>query len=388
MSETGLQRIFRNAVDVIPENELKERLESGDRLRVKLGVDPTAPDIHLGFSVVLGKLREFQDLGHTAVLIVGDYTARIGDPSGRSSERPILSGEELDRNARDFAEQAFRILDRDRTEIRYNGEWLGKLSYEDVVGLARNVTIARLLERDDFAKRFAAHEPISLSELLYPMMQGYDSVAVEADVELGGTDQLYNLLAGRSLMEAHGLRPQAVLTMPLLVGTDGKLKMSKSRGNYIGITDPPEEQFGKVMSVPDDALEQYWRLCLGKEPPAEEPMNSKLLLARKIVERYHGPDEAERAEETFTRTVRRGEMPEEVPEVVLPGEDKIWVVSLITLAGFAKTNGEARRFVQGGAVRVGGEVVSDEKTNLETGVLDGKILQVGKRRYARLLSRK
>lgn len=388
MSETGLQRIFRNAVDVIPENELKERLESGDRLRVKLGVDPTAPDIHLGFSVVLGKLREFQDLGHTAVLIVGDYTARIGDPSGRSSERPILSGEELDRNARDFAEQAFRILDRDRTEIRYNGEWLGKLSYEDVVGLARNVTVARLLERDDFAKRFAAHEPISLSELLYPMMQGYDSVAVEADVELGGTDQLYNLLAGRSLMEAHGLRPQAVLTMPLLVGTDGKLKMSKSRGNYIGITDPPEEQFGKVMSVPDDALEQYWRLCLGKEPPAEEPMNSKLLLARKIVERYHGPDEAERAEETFTRTVRRGEMPEEVPEVVLPGEDKIWVVSLITLAGFAKTNGEARRFVQGGAVRVGGEVVSDEKTNLETGVLDGKILQVGKRRYARLLSRK
>lgn len=388
MSETGLQRIFRNAVDVIPENELKERLESGDRLRVKLGVDPTAPDIHLGFSVVLGKLREFQDLGHTAVLIVGDYTARIGDPSGRSSERPILSGEELDRNARDFAEQAFRILDRDRTEIRYNGEWLGKLSYEDVVGLARNVTIARLLERDDFAKRFAAHEPISLSELLYPMMQGYDSVAVEADVELGGTDQLYNLLAGRSLMEAHGLRPQAVLTMPLLVGTDGKLKMSKSRGNYIGITDPPEEQFGKVMSVPDDALEQYWRLCLGKEPPAEEPMNSKLLLARKIVERYHGPDEAERAEETFTRTVRRGEMPEEVPEVVLPGEDEIWVVSLITLAGFAKTNGEARRFVQGGAVRVGGEVVSDEKTNLETGVLDGKILQVGKRRYARLLSRK
>jgi tyrosyl-tRNA synthetase len=388
LSETGPERIFRNAVDVIPREELGERLNSGDPLRIKLGIDPTAPDIHLGFAVVLGKLREFQDLGHTAVLIIGDYTARIGDPSGRSKERPVLSGAELDRNARDFAEQAFTILDREKTEIRHNGEWLGKLSYEDIVGLARHITVARLLERDDFAKRFAAHEPISLSELLYPMMQGYDSVAVRADVELGGTDQLYNLLAGRSLMEAHGMKPQAVFTLPLLVGTDGKWKMSKSRGNYIGISDPPEEQFGKVMSLPDDALEQYWRLCLGEGPPNEEPMESKLALARGIVGRYHGAEEAERAEENFTRTVRRRETPEDMPEVELPDEEGIWIVDLITLAGFAKTNGEARRFIKGGAVRVGGEVFEDEKASLDAASLDGAVLRVGKRRYARLSARK
>ncbi|MGH3086264.1 MAG: tyrosine--tRNA ligase, partial [Rubrobacteraceae bacterium] len=267
-----------------------------------------------------------------------------------------------------------------------NGEWLGKLGYEDVVRLARTMTVARLLERDDFAKRFAAHEPISLSELLYPMMQGYDSVAIDADVELGGTDQLYNLLAGRHLMEAHGLAPQAVFTLPLLVGTDGKLKMSKSRGNYIGISDPPEEQFGKVMSVPDEALDQYWRLCLDKEPPTGDPMKSKLALAGGIVELYHGPEEAARAQEHFTRVVRRSEMPEDIPEVALPGEDEIWIIDLITLAGFAKTNGEARRFVRGGAVRIGGEVVEDEKSSLDTGTLRGNILQVGKRRYARLVA--
>ena len=251
VSTHALERITENAVDVLPEGLLEEKLRRGAPLRVKLGIDPTAPDIHLGFAFVLDRLAAFQPEGHVVVLIVGDYTARIGDPSGRSKERPVLADDVLDANAQAFAEQAFRILDRDRTEIRYNGEWLAALSYADVVRLTRTLTVAQLLERDDFAKRFAAHEPISLSELLYPLMQAYDSVAVAADVEIGGTDQLYNLLAGRTVMPYYGLEPQVVMTYPLLVGLDGSEKMSKSRGNYIGVTDPPEEMFGKVMSIPD-----------------------------------------------------------------------------------------------------------------------------------------
>ena len=286
--------LTRNAVDVLPEGDLERKLALGRPLRVKLGIDPTGADIHLGFASVLRRLAAFQAEGHTAVLIVGDYTARIGDPSGRSKEREVLPDEVLDRNAKLFAEQAFRILDRERTEIRFNGEWLGKLDYAELVKLTRIGTVARLLERDDFAKRFSAREPISVSELLYPFAQGYDSVAVEADIEVGGTDQLYNLLMGRDVMEQYGLEPQAVMTYELLVGTDGADKMAKSVGNYVGIDEPPEEQFGKVMSIPDPALDQWWRLTLDREPPAGDPMQSKLELARGIVELYHGAEAARR----------------------------------------------------------------------------------------------
>jgi len=267
----SVAELTRNAVDVLPKGELERKLKLGRPLRVKLGIDPTAPDIHLGFAYVLDRLAEFQREGHTVVLIVGDYTARIGDPSGRSDERPVLPGEVLDANAKAFAEQAFRVLDRERTEIRFNGEWLGKLSYAEVVRLARTITVARILERDDFAQRFAAHEPISISELLYPLMQAYDSVAIEADIEIGGTDQLYNLLAGRDVMQDYGLDPQLVMTYPLLVGVDGEDKMSKSRENYIGVNEPPEEMFGKTMSIPDKALPQWWEMLAGGGPHADDP---------------------------------------------------------------------------------------------------------------------
>src|ERR687891_956694 len=271
--------LTRDATNVLPEGDLEKKLALGRPLRVKLGIDPTGPDIHLGFAVVLRRLRAFQDAGHVAVLIIGDYTARIGDPSGRSKERLVLPDEVLDANAKLFAEQVYRILDPERTEIRFNGEWLGKLDYAELVRLTRIGTVARLLERDDFAQRFSAREPISVSELLYPFAQGYDSVAVEADIEVGGSDQLYNLLMGRDVMEHYGLAPQAIITYELLVGTDGVDKMAKSADNYIGIDEPPEDQFGKVMSIPDGALPQWWGLCLDARAPAGEPMESKLTLA-------------------------------------------------------------------------------------------------------------
>src|SRR6185437_14024287 len=269
----SVAELTRHAVNVLPEGELERKLKLGRPLRVKLGIDPTAPDIHLGFAFVLDRLVEFQRAGHTIVLIVGDYTARIGDPSGRSEERPVLPDEVLDANAQEFAEQAFRVLDRGQTEIRFNGEWLGKLSSAEVVRLARTITVARILERDDFAKRFAAHEPISISELLYPLMQAYDSVAIEADIEIGGSDQLYNLLAGREVMQHYGLEPQVVLTTPLLVSWDGE-KMSSSVGNNIPLTAAPEEMFGRTMRIPDSMLADWWRLVAEAEPPAGEPMDS------------------------------------------------------------------------------------------------------------------
>jgi tyrosyl-tRNA synthetase len=371
----------RLAVHVLPEDELERKLAQGRPLRVKLGIDPTAPDIHLGFAVVLDRLREWQDAGHTVVLIVGDYTARIGDPSGRSAERPVLADEELDRNAREFAAQLFRVLDPERTEIRFNGEWLGRLSYADVVRLTRTMTVARLLERDDFAKRFAAQEPISLSELLYPLMQAYDSVAVEADVEIGGSDQLYNLLAGRDVMEHYGLEPQVVVTYELLVGLDGEEKMSKSRGNYVGILDPPEEMFGKTMSIPDSALPQWWELVAGGGPHPDEPMEWKLELARRITGRWHGEDGARAGEEHFTRVVRRGEAPEEMPSVPLPEGDPVHLPALLA-AVFGLTTSEARRLIAQGAVRLDGEPVGE--LDVPRAGLEGVVLQAGKRRFARL----
>ena len=384
-TDANLERIYRNAVDVIPRDELDRRLRSGESLRVKLGIDPTAPDIHLGFVVVLKKLREFQDLGHTAVLVVGDYTARVGDPSGRSKTRPVLSPEEIEANTRTYLEQAYLVLDPEKTEVRRNSEWLAGLSLADVIELTRATTVARILERDDFSKRFSAGDPITLTELLYPLMQAYDSVALDADVELGGTDQLYNLLMGRHVMEYYGKRPQGVLTTPLLVGTDGAMKMSKSLGNYIGVTDPPNEMFGKVMNIPDHLMPDYYSLLLDRPMPDAEPVEQKRELARSIVRMFHGENAAAEAERTFDAVVRR-QVPERVPEVELSGDGQVWIVDLITLAGFASTNGEARRFIRGGAVRLDGEVIGDETLSLEPGDVIGKVLQVGKRRYARFVS--
>jgi tyrosyl-tRNA synthetase len=377
----GLVELTRNAVDVLPEGALERKLELGRPLRVKLGIDPTGPDIHLGFAAVLNRLRAFQDAGHVAVLIVGDYTARIGDPSGRSKEREVLPDTVLDTNARLFAEQAYRILDAGRTEIRFNGEWLGKLDYAEIVRLTRTGTVARLLERDDFANRFVAREPISVSELLYPFAQGYDSVAVEADVEVGGSDQLYNLLMGRDVMAFYGLEPQAIVTYELLVGTDGVDKMSKSVGNYVGIDDPSEEMFGKVMSIPDEALAQWWRLTLDRDPPDVEPLESKLALAREIVERYHDADAARAAEAHFTRVVRRGQAPEEVPELPCPDCDPVHLPAVLS-AAFGISTSEARRLLEHGAVRIDGDVVSE--LEVPRSRVENALVQAGKRRFVRL----
>ena len=376
-----IEELTRNAVDVLPEGGLEAKLKVGRPLRVKLGIDPTGSDIHLGFAAVLNRLRAFQDDGHVAVLIVGDYTARIGDPSGRSIERKVLPDEVLDANAKLFAEQAYRILDRERTEIRFNGEWLGKLDYAELVRLTRTGTVARLLERDDFAKRFSRQEPISVSELLYPFAQGYDSVAVEADIEVGGTDQLYNLLMGRDIMAHYGCEPQMVITYELLVGTDGAEKMSKSVGNYVGIDEAPEEQFGKVMSIPDSALAQWWRLALDREPPDGEPMESKLALARGIVARYHSDDAARAAEDHFSRVVRRHEVPEDVPERALPSGDPIHLPALLADA-FGLSTSEARRLIGQGGVKLDGATVSELDVPRER--LAGAVLQAGKRRFVRL----
>jgi tyrosyl-tRNA synthetase len=373
--------LTRHAVDVLPRGGLEAKLAKGRPLRVKLGVDPTSPDIHLGFAFVLDRLAEFQRAGHVVVLIVGDYTARIGDPSGRSAERPVLPDEVLDANAQRFADQANRILDPERTEVRLNGEWLGSLSFAEVVRLTRTLTVARLLERDDFEQRFTGHVPISLSELLYPPMQAYDSVAIEADVEIGGTDQLFNLLAGREVMPHYGLEPQVVLTYPLLVGTDGVEKMSKSKGNYIGITEPPEEQFGKTMSIPDAALEQWWELVAGGGEHPDDPMEWKLELARRVVARWHGEEGARRAERHFTRVVREGAAPVDVPEATLPLGDPLHLPKLLADNGLAPSTSEARRLIAQGAVRVDGEPVSE--LDLARERLAGALVQAGKRRFVR-----
>ena len=378
----GVPELTRNAVDVLPAGELEKKLAQGRPLRVKLGIDVTAPHITIGNGIPLQRMRAFQDEGHTGVLIVGDYTTRIGDPSGRSAERPVIDDAEIDRMAERFFESAYTILIPEQTEVRFNGEWLSKLSYADVVGLARTITVARILERDDFAKRFAAQEPISVSELLYPLMQAYDSVAVEADVELGGTDQLYNLLAGREVMAAYGLEPQVVLTTPLIESWD-HVKMSGSRGNYIALLEDPEEQFGKTMRLPDELLPDYYRLVMQSDddPLAGDPMEAKLHLARFVVSRAHGEEAARAAQEHFTRVVREGRAPEEVPEIGLTDGDPVHLPALLASA-FGMTTSEARRLISQGGLRLNGEVVSE--LDLPRTALEGALLQAGKRRYARL----
>jgi tyrosyl-tRNA synthetase len=376
--------LSRNAVDSLPEGALEKKLAEGRPLRVKLGIDPTAPDIHLGHTVVLQKLREFQDLGHEVVLVIGDYTARVGDPSGRSATRPALSGEEIDANARTFTEQAYTVLDPDRSTIRFNGEWLD-MSMEDLFRLARIPTVGQLLERDDFAKRFAAHAPISVLELLYPLMQGYDSVAIRADVELGGTDQKFNLLLGRDIQRAYGIPEQAILTMPLLPGTDGVTRMAKSIGNYIGVSEPPKEIYGKTLSIPDEALGTWYRLLLGVEPPSDlGPRDAKRALARKLVARFHGADAAAAAEREFDRVHIARQAPEDMPTVLWPADQRDVHLPALLERAFGITRSEARRSLAQGGVKLDKETVGTDSLDLPAAEVDGKILQLGKRRFARV----
>ena len=377
----GIAELTTNAVDVLPEEGLERKLALGRPLRVKLGIDVTAPDVTLGNGIPLQRMAAFEREGHTGVLIVGDYTTRIGDPSGRKTLRPMIDPEEIDRNAQKFFDDASTIIDPDLTELRFNSEWLSKLDFAEILRLTRTTTVARMLERDDFAKRFGAKEPISVSELLYPLMQAYDSVAVEADVELGGTDQLYNLLAGREVMEAYGLEPQVALTTPILVSWDGD-KMSSSLGNNIPLTAPPEEMFGRTMRLPDSLLPEWYRLIWERELPAHaDPLEAKLALARFIVGRSHGEEAAQRAEDHFTRVVREGQAPEDVPEAPLPEGDPVHLpVVLVDLLGVDSTS-EARRLISQGGVKVDGEVVSE--LDLPRSLLAGALVQAGKRRFVR-----
>ena len=390
-----LHVIKSGIADLVPEKAMLDKLETGRVLRIKLGVDPTAPDLHIGHAVPLRKLRQFQDLGHQVVLIIGDFTALIGDPSGRSTTRPALTLEQVNENAQTYIEQAFKILDADRTEMRRNSEWLGELDFEGILRLTSQFTVARIMERDDFANRFRDGIGISLHELLYPMAQAYDSVAVEADVELGGTDQLFNLLAGRELMEKQGMEAQVCLTLPLLEGTDGVQKMSKSYGNYIGLTDPADEMFGKIMSIPDELMVKYHRLCTGlsvDEVDAVEasladgsahPNKVKRSLARQIVTLYHSESEAHGAEEAFDRIFKQHAVPEDVPEIQLSLADEIHLPALLKELGLVDSNGEGRRMISQGAVKIDGEPIDRQSLDVARATVEGYVVQVGKRRYAR-----
>jgi tyrosyl-tRNA synthetase len=385
-------RLARNAVECLPADGLAQKLErahaDGRGLRVKLGIDPTAPDIHLGHAVVLGKLREFQDAGHTVVLIVGDYTARVGDPSGRSTLRPMLSAEEIEANATTFQEQALRILDPDpqRLEVRRNGEWLA-MELGELLALVRTTTVAQLLEREDFAKRWSAQQPISMLELMYPLLQGYDSVAVRADVELGGTDQKFNLLLGRDIQRAYGQSEQAVMTMPILAGVDGHRKMSKSLGNHIGITDSPEEIYGKTLSIPDEAMGEYYRLLLHREPPGAGEMSArdtKRLLARELVEWLHSRSEAERAERDFDKVFIAHEVPEEIEEARFASDGGTVHLPEVMAGAFGISRSEARRLIEQGGVSLGDEPLGAAEYDVEVQRAEGQVLKVGKRRFRRL----
>jgi tyrosyl-tRNA synthetase len=379
--------LTRNAVDALPEGELERQLGLGRPLRVKLGVDPTAPDIHLGHTVVLRKLREFQDLGHQVVLIIGDYTARVGDPSGRSVTRPLVDPAEIDRNAETYERQAFKVLDRDLTEVRRNGEWLD-MSMDSLFRLARTSTVAQLLERDDFAKRYASGEPITILELLYPLLQGYDSVAVEADVELGATDQKFNVLLAREVQKAYGVEPQSILTMPILPGIDGVQKMSKSLGNYVAVNDRPEEMFGKLMRVPDDAMPVYWALLLDSPPdPEMSPRDAKRAMAHVLTARFHGPEAADAAKERFDTLHVHRELPDDIEEHAFrDGGDLVHLPALLSDA-FGLSRSEARRLLAQRGVRLDGEWLSESTLELPPERLDGAVIQLGKRRFKRLRRR-
>jgi tyrosyl-tRNA synthetase len=393
--------LVADAADVVPAEALRDKLALGRPLRVKLGLDPTAPAVTLGWAVVLRALRRFQDAGHVAVLIVGDYTARVGDPSGKSETRRRLTKQEVDGYSERLLGQFRRVLSDERLEIRRNSEWLETMGMDDVLALTSTITVARMLERDDFAARHAAGSPISLMEFMYPLLQGYDSVAVQADVELGGTDQLFNLLVGRDLQRHHGQEPQVALTMPLLEGLDGVQKMSQSLGNYVGIDEPPDEQFGKLMSIPDRLIVKYLRLCTpiasadveavkqGLADGTLHPNAEKRRMARLVVDLYHGEGSGARAEATFDLVHKQHEAPPDVPEVPIPDraikDGRVWLPRLLVTTGLAASNGEARRAVSGGGVRLDGEPLSDPDGEYEPASLRGKVLAVGRRRFVRLV---
>ena len=394
--EKQLEILKRNVVDLVSEEELLERLKEERPLRVKLGVDPSRPDLHLGHAVVLRKLRQFQDLGHKVILIIGDFTARIGDPSGRSVTRPMLTKEEVLENARTYQEQAFKILDPEKTELRFNGEWLDKMTFADVIILASKYTVARMLERDDFEKRYKEGIPIAISEFLYPLAQAYDSVAIEADIEMGGTDQYFNLIVGRKIQEEFGQRPQIVMTMPIIEGIDGKLKMSKSYNNYVAFTDPPNEMYGKLMAIPDHLIIKYMRLLTdipekeiekyeeGMREKSINPRDVKMKLAFEITKFFHGEDKAKKAQDRFIKVFREKEVPEDIPAYEF-GEEEIPIVDLLLSVGAASSRSEAKRLINQGGVYVNGERVKDFREILK---LDKEIvLKVGKRRFYRILSK-
>jgi tyrosyl-tRNA synthetase len=382
--------LARNAAESLPAGGLQGRLEAalreGRQLRAKLGLDPTAPDIHLGHTVVLQKLREFQDLGHRVVLIVGDYTARVGDPSGRSATRPVLSGEEIDANARTYQEQAFHVLrdDPELLEVRFNSEWLD-MPMEELFQLARTTTVAQLLERDDFAKRWSARAPISILELLYPLMQGYDSVAVRSDVELGGTDQTFNLLLARDIQRAFGQPEQAVLTMPILPGVDGVEKMSKSVGNDIGITEPPSEIYGRTLSLPDEAMDAWFSLLAVERPPAgTSARDAKHALARALVARFHGDAAADAAASEFERVHVQRSAPDEIDELAFDAVNGLVHLPALIADGFGMSRSDARRMLAQGGVRLDGEPLGPDDLDLPRERVDGHVLQVGKRHFRRV----
>jgi tyrosyl-tRNA synthetase len=398
------EELLLGSVDALPAGELLQQLlrakDEGRPLRVKLGVDPTAPDIHLGHTVVLRKLAQFQALGHQAVLIIGDYTAKVGDPSGRSKLRPRLSDEEIGENAVTYVEQAAKVLDMDKVELTRNGDWLGPLRMDEVLKLTATVTVARMLERDDFSRRYLTNEPISMLEFMYPLLQGYDSVAVQADVELGGTDQKFNLLMGRTIMEAYGQPPQSILTVPLLMGTDGEQKMSKTYGNYIGVDDDPEEMFGKVMSIPDELMVTYLSLLTGAGRREVEdfeqglregsyhPAQAKRDLAERLVALYHSAERAAQARAQFDRVFKEKDRPDAIPEMPLPEgairQGRVWLPRLLTVLTLASSNAEARRLIEQGGVRLGDTVLSDPGMEVEAASLFGAVLQVGKRKFVRI----
>jgi tyrosyl-tRNA synthetase len=391
-----LKQLSRGTVEIFTQAELAERLEeaakSGRQMRIKLGLDPTSPDIHLGHTVVLRKMRQFQDLGHQAVLIIGDYTARIGDPTGQNTTRPMLSPEQIERNAKTYFEQAGKILDTApaRLEVRHNSEWLADLRLADTIRLASTMTVARMLERDTFEIRYQKGDPIGVHEFLYPLMQGYDSVMIRSDVELGGTDQTFNNLVGRDLQRQAGQPPQIVITTPILVGLDGKEKMSKSKGNYVGVTDDPADMFGKIMSISDALMENYYTLLTDlpveqiselTNPNKTHPKKAKVLLGKTIVAQFYGPAAAEAAEAEFEKVFAQGQLPEDMPEIPLPAAPLL-VKNLLTTCKLVETGGEAKRMVQQGGVSIDGRKATDP--NAEITPRDGMVVQVGKRRFARL----
>lgn len=388
--------LMRGTVEVYTADELSDRLseaaKAGRQLRIKLGLDPTSPDIHLGHTVVLRKMRQFQDLGHKAVLIIGDYTARIGDPSGQDTTRPMLSGEQIEENAKTYFAQAGKILDtsEEKFEVRYNGEWLADLQLADIIKLTASATVARMLERDTFEIRHKKGDPIGIHEFLYPLMQGYDSVMIKSDVELGGTDQTFNNLVGRDLQRLDGQKPQIVMVTPILVGLDGTEKMSKSKGNYIGVTDEPGDMFGKVMSISDDMMENYFTLLTDIRPekivelidPAKtHPKEAKVLLGKTIVTQFHDEEAARRAAAEFEKVFAKGQLPDDMPEVVMQA-DTIMASKLLVKCRLVESGGEAKRMIKQSAVSIDGKKISDPNAEIEP--TDGMVVQVGKRKFARL----